>query len=302
MHGRVAAWIGQRRIGGDMDGKKRTKIYKTILGYNKKYLSNPNLDNHMSSFRKIINKNINKKDVASIRTCLGYYRALSHWHAEKAQAALLAGDSSAWNEIDQAFHYRYYDMRFDACVTTVELGAILLLHAIAKRDRQKADWLFAYQLNSFRTNNPNTWSYSAAGVFGLMLMHKLGDARFDPFELGKHKHSPNMEAFTDILDNWENPEKVEEGIVAACDYHLKQTQILSGYPDYQLAPYFAVPIEIIALISVREQLGLSTSLPNHVLINEAIFGSLPQFYEARGSLDEEYLQLLEKARAIVPEL
>lgn len=285
-----------------MDEKKRNRIYNTILNYNKKYLSDPSLDNRLQTLKKTIKKHINQNDLKSIKTCLGYYRALSHWHAEKAQSALLAGDSSAWDEINLAFNYRYYDMRFDPCVTPVDMGSVLLLHALAKRDKQKTNWLFEYQLNSFRTNKPNTWDLSQAGIFSFMLLHKLGDNRFDPLELKKYKHSPSMEAFSDIINHWDNPQKVGAGISIACDYHLQQSQNGEGYPEYQIAPYFVVPIEIMALMSVREQLGLPTVLPKHIMINDAVFSTLSQFYSSSCLYDNTYNMLLEQARAIIPEL
>ncbi|MDY0165553.1 MAG: hypothetical protein RBS80_03370 [Thermoguttaceae bacterium] len=84
--------------------------------------------------------------------------------------------------------------------------------------------------------------------------------------------------FDDLIDCWENEERLGDAILRACDYHFRWNGMDRGTHRAEFgAPVAMVnPIEIHALEAVRAELGLSTPRVEHELLQPPFY-PLPEF-------------------------
>ncbi len=101
--------------------------------------------------------------------------------------------------------------------------------------------------------------------------------------------------YSAIFDHWESPDELAAAIYSACDYHLARTGDPKGYDIYEfnLSQWQLLPIEILALRSVREKLGLPMPEVDHPLLNTPLVKNLPRVFP------EVHEELLEKVKAVV---
>ena len=84
--------------------------------------------------------------------------------------------------------------------------------------------------------------------------------------------------YADIFNHWNNPGNLAPAIFAACEYHLQQAVEPKGYEihEFNRAPFTLLPVEILALRSVRERLGLPMPEVDHPLLTSPLVTNLPR--------------------------
>ena len=277
--------------------KKRKSIHNKIVKDLKGWLDRPQLDSFYSKIEGEIEKLSKKEDQKSISAGLYKFTFMATLHGQRGLCEVLAGNVDGWSDIEKSFDYRFWNLRVDSCMTTVMEASLLLVHALANNDVEKIEWLRNYQERSFNDNVPNTWPFSSLGRFGLVLCEKArprSDLESLDFSV---KHAPSFAPYEGIFENWHGGDGLVLAIEIACDYHLSQVLTESGYPDFKISPYGLMPIEIIALIRVRERLGLGTPLSEHPLLNPLLLEKPCHSCQVQ-SPSADFSRLLEKARAM----
>jgi hypothetical protein len=104
--------------------------------------------------------------------------------------------------------------------------------------------------------------------------------------------------YAGIFMHWENPVGLEDAINTICDYHLSHAIEPKGYDihEFHRAPFTLLPVEILALRTVREKLGLPMPEVEHPLLTTRLMKNLPR------TLPEVHDVLLERVKAAVERL
>lgn len=101
--------------------------------------------------------------------------------------------------------------------------------------------------------------------------------------------------YADIFNHWNSPDNLASAISAACDYHLQRAIEPKGYEihEFNRAPFTLLPVEILALRSVREKLGLPMPEVDHPLLTSPLVTNLPRI------LPEAHDDVLDTLKAAV---
>ncbi len=104
--------------------------------------------------------------------------------------------------------------------------------------------------------------------------------------------------FGDLIDQWDDEEKLGNAILAMCDYHLRWNRDDTEEHDAEFGVPFAIvnPVEIHALEAVRSELGLSTPRVEHELLQPPFY-PIPDF--AKNITTEEILEEDDLLRRII---
>lgn len=142
-------------------------------------------------------------------------------------------------------------------------------------------------------------SWSSSDFFGAYLLRLYRKLKRQP---DIENIPPDAEdwnhPFYDLIDSWDDEEKLADAIRAMCDYHLHWNYEETEEHDSEFSAPFAMvnPIEIHALEAVRSELGLSTPKVEHELLQPPFY-PLPDF--AKNISTEEILAEDDLLRRIV---
>jgi hypothetical protein len=107
---------------------------------------------------------------------------------------------------------------------------------------------------------------------------QLGRRRLDPFLLWiwqkkMVKNGPvellsdvDYRAYHSIIKAWDDPYLLESSITEACEYHCQRMFDSDDYPEFSHMPYAFVPVEILVIYKIRDELGLETPKVHHPLL------------------------------------
>jgi len=94
--------------------------------------------------------------------------------------------------------------------------------------------------------------------------------------------------FDDLIDSWDDEEKLAAAILRACDYHLRWNRDDTDEHRAEFGAPVAIvnPVEVHALEAVRNELGLSTPTVEHELLQPPFY-PIPDF--AKNIANEDIL-------------
>jgi len=162
--------------------------------------------------------------------------------------------------------------------------------------RPEAIWLLDVMERGLTDGSISWWESDFFAAYLVRLCRKLKgqeDIKNIPPDAEDWDHP-----FGDLIDNWNDEEKLAEAIKAMCDYHLYWNYEETQEHDSEFAaPFMMVnPVEIHALEVVRSELGLSTPHVEHELLQPPFY-PLPEF--ANNITTEELLAEDDLLRRIV---
>ena len=73
-----------------------------------------------------------------------------------------------------------------------------------------------------------------------------------------------------VFDKWSSTDELAEAISDICDLHCEESFDVGSYPMFVYPPYNIFPVEILALLRVRSDLGLKTPVIDHPLLRSAL--------------------------------
>jgi hypothetical protein len=113
-------------------------------------------------------------------------------------------------------------------------------------------------------------------IFLVRLYRKLiGEPDIDP---KPPKHWNWEQPYSNFFEAWDDNKKLHDTIYSLCDYHLCWNDRDSAKHRAEFSDYFAIlnPVEIHAIEFVRKQLGLSTPIVEHELLQPPFY-PIPDF-------------------------
>ena len=91
--------------------------------------------------------------------------------------------------------------------------------------------------------------------------------------LSKYMESlPLNQIYADLLQVWQSEDLalVEQSLLAACDYHLARSNTRASMVEFSYVMYALQPVEILAVLRLREMSGLAIPVLDHPLMNTPV--------------------------------
>jgi len=119
-------------------------------------------------------------------------------------------------------------------------------------------------------------------------------------DLLPEKQSIHLGAYSDIFTSWHNPDRLDDAIQKACDFHVNRTgETKDDLGEFASTPHNILPTEYLALRQVRKKQGMSTPKPKHPLLDTP-FSELP---DPVPSVEDELLsRSIAAAHKVLPNL
>jgi hypothetical protein len=167
--------------------------------------------------------------------------------------------------------------------------------ALAVR-RPEAIWILDAMERGLNDGSISWWDCDFFAAYLVRLYRKL--KRQDDIENIPPDATDWVHPFNDLIDHWDDEEKLAQSIREMCDYHLHWNYEETEEHDSEFSAPFAMvnPIEIHALEAVRSELGLSTPRVEHELLQPPFY-PIPDF--AKNIPTEEILAEDDLLRRII---
>lgn len=141
------------------------------------------------------------------------------------------------------------------------------------------------------------WENSPIEQFSVRLFAKWRGRRLPSHRL----QWPDSAAYQKVLDDWEDDGAFAAAVVGICDYHQSNCNYGSGkIRTFDSWPFQAFPAEVLALLRVRADAGLSVPAIDHVLIRGNPLAAPPP--KTPLPPDERWDRILAHCRAAYPEV
>lgn len=79
----------------------------------------------------------------------------------------------------------------------------------------------------------------------------------------------DLGVYGEVIEAWENPTQLGQALSHICDYHCQQMDgdVFKWYPEFDRPPFDLLPVEILAIRRIRQQLGLAMPEVQHPLLD-----------------------------------
>jgi hypothetical protein len=208
----------------------------------------------------------------------GALSKLSLWYGSKAAVSLYEGRveeglqfaayATLCNDVRSVLMAnRQVELPHRPSRSLINQDGITLLRAIAIGMQDNAALTHAMMLYGMSENLYGGYEYTTLGVFALRIMSSYLNLP-DPFEEKKIKH---FQGYDVILTEWNKEDVSDElvrGLLAACDYHIEQSREITNASFYEISgeEFYLFPVEILAVLRLREWRGLSPVVIDHPLM------------------------------------
>lgn len=232
----------------------------------------------LTEFKKYVNSDAPRAAVVAA----GYLQAFSSWVGSQGVLDVLDGDESGWEGISKAYHYLWWKVRIsEPHLTMASDVALVMAHAVAVGDEKRVAWLYESLRASYLKSGPEflATEFSSLGLCLLNLWEMEKKAESLTRTKLKAKPATTYAAIVAALQS--DPSGLEKALLEACDYHLVQGSIQSGYPEFAPYPYKILPIEIQAIGSMCSHWGQSMPEIEHPLMSTPLaeLPRVPDRYE-----------------------
>jgi len=107
---------------------------------------------------------------------------------------------------------------------------------------------------------------------------------------------PSLGVYVEVLDSWQDNQRLQASLLEACNYHCERIYSPTDEeesPEFIWEPYIVFPAEILAIQRVRHDMGLTTPVIEHPLMQSPL-ADPPR--EPPDFEDELLAQVLERIR------
>lgn len=215
----------------------------------------------------------NDKTANSIRVDLVQVHC---WKVAEGIVAVIENSTNRWKYIDLGLRFavcdvqiafgNYLDRRLPkrGALSDVEYP-LVLAGAIALGHNVFADWFGEILVESYLSGKGafRDWKWTPLYPFVTELY-----ARWRGIDVSKHLVHRSLDAYSGLLEYWDNPEKLTSSMVDACNYHcshIKPTE--RDITEFEKPPYTVFPVEIVAYQRIRHELGMPTLGLDHPILN-----------------------------------
>lgn len=219
---------------------------------------------------------------------------IGNWRRNLGGWQLFAGKSEGWLELHTGIIYRYWSNELDAQnfldrkIQFLDSHAVLLClsELLVVRQTEKAQRL-ANLIQPCIDKNVfvDVWHESCFRVFARCLFLKLKRNEKACIDLVKKY---DVGPYKGLLEDWDNPQRLHKALLHTCDYHIANSRKDDG--DFSDPVLSVMPMELLAYIRVRQDMGLETPEIDHPLM-DLPFDKLPDEFPP---LDDPILAEIEE--------
>jgi hypothetical protein len=207
---------------------------------------------------------------------------LGNYYGIQGEIAVCAGDTRGWGSVSSALMYRYWALRLKAqCFSATRFLGELNQGPNLTNQLSDAGCLLA----AFIAVDRRDLAAPVADILGGMLsMEGAVDAaylkhrRFEPFMLwlygmySAHVSSPisvEIGVYQQVIDCWADVRGLAKALEKVCDYHMGNIDDAGGTwdPEFKHPPFDLLPLEVVAILTVRQRLGLALPDISHPLVS-----------------------------------
>lgn len=241
-----------------MDSKKIIAKHKRAL---EAWLANPRND-RTEATRKELRKWLASTAPRAPAVAALQLTHLGRWIGAQATAQILNGDPAGWEGMNRVLHYNALNVEVDPRGLVNEI-ALPILHALAFEEFSLASRLGAILLLAQSDPRVVGWPVSPLPRFALRLS-ELAEQRPPSALTALGRDAPAIAA---LFAAWNDPVRLTTALHGVCDWHLRESLEIEGYPAFESSPYELFAVDVLAVVSVRRRLGLATTLPSHPLLD-----------------------------------
>lgn len=196
-------------------------------------------------------------------------------HGVRGEIAICAGEVSGWEDVSRAMIYRYWGLmlRAKSFSKTSFLQGIRTVPNLTNQ-LSSAGCLLAGFIAADRPDLAESVADILAGMLtvdGAVDSGYLKERRFEPFMLWLYAiysggaapvliESMNLGIYQKVIDSWADEQELVGVLEEVCQYHLANTEDKGGAwdPEFKNPPFDLLPLEVAAILKVRQQIGLAT--------------------------------------------
>lgn len=198
---------------------------------------------------------------------------LAIYYGIQGEVAIYGTDISGWGEVSRSIMYRYWALmlRAKAFSKTSFLQGIKIVPNLTNQ-LSNAGCLLAAFIAGGRRDLASSVADVLVGMLtvgGAIDPGYLKERRFEPFMLWLYSvysggdappqiESMNLGVYQKVIDSWANEQRLAGVLEEICQYHLANTEDKGGAwdPEFKNPPFDLLPLEVGAIIQVRQQVGL----------------------------------------------
>jgi hypothetical protein len=218
---------------------------------------------------------------------------------------VLTGDTLGWTDLRSSARYLFWDCRIVASlygqgfykqfVIGLDSVANCLAHSIACFEDEASGWLGCKLAQSFQGQAFGYWEKTPFEPF-MARLYQIWVGQVKP-----GAPSPtNLGVYQRVLDAWDAGDaQLHDALAVICNYHVQRTEDRddSDFAEFTRPPYLIFPAEILAIIRVRKDLGLSTPTIDHPLMQTPLANPPVEMPAVN---DELLDRVIAKVRTILP--
>lgn len=225
------------------------------------------------------------------KSCLGF---AATWHFFNAAVQLEAGNPEGWRHYEKSLHLSVWEPR-------IRIRLYRHLNPLGDRYKKPGYFGHAKHLIGGLAHPGEEMSVCRIGEYFLSEATET-DLTFDMYgerlpELNSFilwlycqseeedweerviKRVPlsDMGVFQSVVDAWKDEHALEKALSGILDVHLARLEVKQQvYSEFHHMPFSLIPTEYYAIKNVRAKLGLNTPQPKHRLLEEGLFGEMPE--------------------------
>jgi hypothetical protein len=220
---------------------------------------------------------------------------------DSVQGALrvLDSDQDGWLDLDQGFLWKYYEQRtlkrlFDQDRRPSRRPrsnprdlALVTMHGLAV-GRSQVAWCRSELRNSLDGGAFDKIRSYPLGPYALWLVETA-----DSQATAKYEGNP-ASVYGQVVSAWSDDDRLRDAMSAMCDFHVNRTVDTDDselWMEFETHPYPIFPVEYLALVRVRESLGLTIPKCDHPLLGTPL-AQLPSTIATSRNREFEHLEAL----------
>jgi hypothetical protein len=215
---------------------------------------------------------------------------LSSWFGNLGNYEVLQSDSAGWRNIRRSIEYGSLGIRINSVFQdlatrgTRQAGdsAISLSSALAFRQDRYATWLGDRILDSLKANE-RKYEFGPPADYNRAFLQFYALFRRRKFDV-KDYTSESLGVYQAVLDGWQNEKAYLKACLQACDYHVERMHEEEGFSEFLGAPENLLPVEILMIRRIRDDLGLPNPEIDHPLMQTPLGHPPKQLPEIKDNL------------------
>jgi hypothetical protein len=210
--------------------------------------------------------------------------SLGLFHGTRGVVALMDGRDSGWSDVAGAIECYLWCARLDirshyarsAAQRTTGMAnlrhtltpaVVLLAYFVAVDQKQREQSLWSLLQRPLTDPHPRMRQWWAERHFEPFFVNVFAQARGIPAPLDLSQCK--LHVYGKVMDDWADEKKLAKSLERACEYHCRRmSHTRSWTAEFNRTPLDLLPIEIFAINSLRNSMGLAPVEVDHPLMRQ----------------------------------